>query len=214
MKVAVIGANGKIGTHLMEQLQQAKTHQAVAMVRKPEQRDEWQNKGFSSALLDLEASVDDITAALKGFEAVVFTAGSGGSTGDDKTLLIDLDGAVKAVEACEALPVKRFVMVSAWQAGNRDHWNEQLKPYYAAKHYADKLLMASSLDWTVVRPGALVDDKATGKVTLGDYVEPDQIPRSDVAHVLRRCLDDRKLIGSVFDVVSGDTEIEQALRAL
>ncbi len=35
---------------------------------------------------------------MKGCDAVIFSAGSGGNTGHDKTLLIDLDGAVKAMK--------------------------------------------------------------------------------------------------------------------
>jgi uncharacterized protein YbjT (DUF2867 family) len=50
---------------------------------------------------------------------IVFTAGSGGHTGFDKTLLIDLDGAVKTIEAAEQAGVDRFIMVSALQAHNR-----------------------------------------------------------------------------------------------
>lgn len=214
MNVAVIGANGKIGTHLMEQLQLAKKHIAVAMVRNQSQVDEWLAKGYKAQLFDLEASPEQIERDLTGFDAVVFTAGSGAKTGDDKTLLIDLDGAAKTIEAAEKLAVKRFIMVSAWQSHVRENWNDQLKPYYAAKHYADRILMASSLSWTIVRPGALIDEPAYGRVELGSYVEPKEIPRSDVAHILRRCLDDENVRHKAFDVVQGKTEIEHALQAI
>ncbi|NYE09145.1 hypothetical protein F4694_006002 [Bacillus niacini] len=46
----------------------------------------------------------------------MFTAGSGRNTGYDKILLIDLDGAVKTIEAAEKVGIKRFIMVSAIQA--------------------------------------------------------------------------------------------------
>jgi hypothetical protein len=35
-------------------------------------------------------------------DAVIFTAGSGGQTGADKTMLVDLDGAIKSMQATEA----------------------------------------------------------------------------------------------------------------
>ncbi|GGB38741.1 hypothetical protein GCM10011409_15320 [Lentibacillus populi] len=52
---------------------------------------------------------------MKECDAVIFAAGSGGSTGADKTLLVDLDGAAKAVEAAEKQGIKRFIMISALQ---------------------------------------------------------------------------------------------------
>ncbi len=52
-----------------------------------------------------------------------------------KTLLIDLDGAGKTIEAA------RFIMVSAIQANNRKNWHDNILPYYAAKHYADRVLV-------------------------------------------------------------------------
>ena len=95
MKVAVIGANGKIGTHVVEQLQHAKTHPVVAMVRKQAQVDGWKDQGVDARLLDLEGPVSDIEKAFEDIDAVIFTASSGGATGDDKTLMVDLTEPLK-----------------------------------------------------------------------------------------------------------------------
>lgn len=214
MQVAVIGANGKIGQFLVNQLQSDDKHNVVAVVRKQEQKETWEEQGVSSTLADLEGSVSGLTDVLKGNDAVVFAAGSGGGTGDDKTLLVDLDGAVKTVEAAESAGVKRFIMVSAWQANNRDNWAEQLLPYYAAKHYADKELMRSNLNWTIVRPGALTDDEATGKVVVGESLAPGSVPRADVANVLHRCLDEQGTERKAFDLMSGDSDVQQSLQAM
>ncbi|RUO81218.1 NAD(P)-dependent oxidoreductase [Idiomarina tyrosinivorans] len=214
MQVAVIGANGKVGQQIVEDIQQSPAHEVIACVRKESQQQALEERGVESRLLDLERSVGAIKQALKGCDAVVFSAGSGGSTGDDKTLLIDLDGAIKVIEASEELGVKRFVMVSALQANNRANWNDSLRPYYAAKHYADKALMASSLEWTVVRPGALIDEQGTGKIDLGNELQRGSITRADVAHIVARCLDRESTIYRGFDVVNGDTAIDDALRSL
>ena len=105
--------------------------------------DGWKDQGVDARLLDLEGPVNDIEKAFEDIDAVIFTAGSGGATGDDKTLMVDLDGAVKTMEAAHAVAADRFILVSALQAHNREHWNEDLLPYYVAKHYADKELMRS-----------------------------------------------------------------------
>jgi uncharacterized protein YbjT (DUF2867 family) len=149
MKVLVVGANGQIGKQLIQLLKESNEYTVRAMVRKEEQVHEFKQNGIEAVMADLEGSVEDITVAASGCDAIVFTAGSGGHTGADKTLLIDLDGAGKTIEAAEKANIKRFVMVSALQAQTRENWNEKIKPYYVAKHYADKMLMHSNLTYTI-----------------------------------------------------------------
>lgn len=211
MKVAVIGANGKIGTHVVEQLQQEQKHDVVAMVRKQEQLDAWQQKDVQARLVDLEDPVGNIAKAMADIDAIIFTAGSGADTGSDKTLLVDLDGAVKAMEAASAAGTQRFVLVSALQAHRRESWNEDLKAYYVAKHFADNELMRSDLDWTIVRPGGLTDESGSNKVQLAKDLSSGTIPRKDVASILVRCLDTPKTIGKHFDALEGNTEVDKAV---
>ena len=41
---------------------------------------------------------------------VLFTVGSGGSTGADKTIIIDLDGAIKTIEAKVNKPMLNIIL--------------------------------------------------------------------------------------------------------
>ncbi|HSO57083.1 MAG TPA: NAD(P)H-binding protein, partial [Paenisporosarcina sp.] len=107
MKVFVVGATGQIGKHLIDLLQNSEHHTVRAMVRKKEQAEELKSQGIDVAVASLEGSVTDIAEAANGCDAIVFTAGSGGHTGLDKTMLIDLDGAGKTVEAAEQAGIKR-----------------------------------------------------------------------------------------------------------
>lgn len=214
MKVAVVGANGKIGQHVVKLLQQSTAHNAVAMVRKEQQIDALAKQKINARLLDLTADVGAIHDALVGVDAVIFTAGSGGHTGSDMTLRIDLDGAVKTIEAAEQGGIKRFVIVSALQAHNREFWPSEMAAYYVAKHYADRELIHSGLDYTIVRPGLLTDDASTGKIKLSANLTEGEIPRQDVAKVLVHVLDKPNTIGKAFDMVSGDVDIESAIRNL
>lgn len=214
MNVLVIGANGQIGQKVVNLLQESDEHSVKAMVRKEEQATELASRGIEAVVASLEDSVDTIAEAIKGSDAVVFTAGSGGKTGSDKTLLVDLDGAVKSMEASEKTNVKRYVMVSALQANNRENWSEALLPYYAAKHYADKALEASSLSYTIVRPGGLLNEEGTGKVSVGEQLGRGSIPREDVAQVVVNSLTNENAYKRSFDLTSGDTSIEEALRQL
>jgi len=214
MKVLLIGANGKVGRQVVDMLHGHERHTVRAMVRKPEQWEALRNKGIEAVLADLEGTVDEIAEAAKGCDAIVFSAGSGGHTGPDKTLLVDLDGAVKAMEAAGKIGIKRFVIVSTFQAHNRENWPEDLKPYYVAKHYADRMLMNSGLNYTIIRPGYLRDVKGTGLVTAAENLKGGSIPREDVARTIVQTLDEPNTYRKAFDLMAGDTPIAEALKSL
>ncbi|MBT2755132.1 SDR family oxidoreductase [Mesobacillus foraminis] len=214
MKVLVVGANGQIGRHLVNLLQDSEEHTVRAMIRKEEQQEYFKSLGVEAVLASLEGTVEEIAEAAKGCDAIVFTAGSGGHTGLDKTLLIDLDGAVKTVEAAEMAGIKRFVMVSALQAHRRENWNEKIRPYYVAKHYADRALLQSGLTYTIVRPGGLINEPGTGKITAAENLERGTIPREDVARIVYESLTEERTFNTSFDVISGESPIADALKTL
>ena len=207
MKVLVIGATGGTGSALLDQLVAA-GHEVRAMARREEQLDALHERGARAVLGDLEGELDD---AVAGVDAVCFCAGSGSKTGPDKTLLVDLYGATRVVDACLEHGVDRYVMLSSIAAGDPLRGNEKIRHYLAAKHAADRILMCSDLDWTVVRPGGLTDDEPTGRVELGipQLAERGMIPRADVAAVMAACLEDDRTRHRAFELISGSTPIEQ-----
>lgn len=101
MNVLVVGANGQIGKHLVTLIQEHDQLHATAMIRNVEQASFFENVGADTVIADLEDDTDTIAKAATGCDAIVFTAGSGPHTGKDKTILVDLDGAVKTIEASE-----------------------------------------------------------------------------------------------------------------
>ncbi|TSB44896.1 SDR family oxidoreductase [Alkalicoccobacillus porphyridii] len=214
MKIFVVGANGQIGKQVVEKIQNQGKHTAKAAVRKEEQLSYFHDLGAETALVDLEGSIEDIAEAAKGADAVVFAAGSGGKTGPDKTILIDMDGAIKTVEAAKQAGVKRFIIVSAIGVHNRNTWSDEIKHYSAAKHYADVWLEESGLDYTIIRPGLLTNDAGTGKVKAASDLERGEIPREDVANTIIESLDEDSSINKSFDLVSGDSTIKEALHSL
>lgn len=214
MKVLVIGANGQIGKHLIGLLHNSNEYTATAMVRKEEQAEAFAKQGVETVLADLEGSVDELAKAMKGSDAIVFTAGSGGKTGPDKTLLVDLDGAVKTMEAAEKIGIKRYLMVSAIQAHHRENWNEKIRPYFVAKHYADRMLEETNLNFTIIRPGGLINEPGTGKVTASENLTRSTIPREDVAKVIFTAIREENTFKRSFDLVSGETLVAEALKTL
>jgi uncharacterized protein YbjT (DUF2867 family) len=128
---------------------------------------------------------------------------------------MDYGGAVKLIDAARDLGVARWLMVSSVGAGNPEGGSEQMRPYLQAKHDADEALSSSGLDWTIVRPGRLINDPGTGFVnastSLGNYGE---IPRDDVALVLLECLDAPNTVGVTFELFAGEIAARDAVRAL
>lgn len=217
MNVLIVGANGQIGQHLVDEMKNEGKHQPIAFVRKEGQQKVFEDQGVEARLGDLEESIEEIAKRMEKTDAVVFTAGSGGSTGDDKTLLIDLDGAVKVMEAAKMAGVERFVMVSAFGAESRDRWSEELKPYYVAKHFADEWLTDMDLNYTIIRPGMLTNDESIGNVLIKETIDendPMSIPRVDVAKVLLASVDNPHTYRKTFDLLTGEESIDQALNAL
>lgn len=216
MKVLVVGANGQIGKHLVSFIQKSDDLQAKAMIRKEEQAFYFKELGADTAIVDLEGEIDDIAEAAKDVDAVVFTAGSGPKTGKDKTIMVDLDGAVKTIEATKKAGVKRFVMVSSFDTTRKaiQEAPESFAPYVAAKHYADEWLKDTDLDYTIVHPGGLTNDEATGKVTVGMSGELGKVPREDVAQTIFATLKNDSTIGKEFQVISGETPVEEAVKSV
>lgn len=213
MSILFLGANGGVGHYAVEQLKED-GQEVTAAYRKEEQVSKAKEEGYQAELVDVEKdTIDDLAKKFKGFEQVVFSVGSGGSTGADKTIIVDLDGAVKAIEASKQADVKHFVMVSTFDS-RREAFDSvpELKPYTIAKHYADNHLRDSGLHFTIVHPGALLDDSGTGKVTIASQLEEaGSVPREDVASVIVKVLTNEQFQGGEFQVVSGDEAIDTAL---
>lgn len=213
MKVLIVGANGQIGKHLVSFIKDNESLQAKAMIRKEEQASYFEDLGAETAIVDLEGDIDTIAKAAEGVDAVVFTAGSGPHTGKDKTIMVDLDGAVKTVEAAKKAGVKRFIMISSFDTRRQAILDapDSFAPYVAAKHYADEWLRDTDLEYTIIHPGALTNDSGTGSVKVGNDLEVAEVPREDVARVIVAALENDSTIGKEFQVVGGETPVKDAV---
>lgn len=214
MSILVIGANGGVGSKLVSQLNEEHVD-FTAGVRKEDQVKELENKGIKATLIDVEKnSIDDLKNIFTDYDKVIFSVGSGGSTGADKTIIVDLDGAVKTIEASKKANVKHYVMVSTYDS-RREAFDASgdLKPYTIAKHYADNHLRNSGLTYTIVHPGGLEDKSGTGEIKADLYFdEGSTIPREDVASVLKHVVtSEDKFENKEFQILSGNQSIQEAL---
>lgn len=215
-RVAIVGAHGKVAQQLMRVLYD-QGDDFVGIVRNDEHAEDVYRLGGEGLLVDIEsADADALAAAFAGCDAVVFTAGAGGGSGVERKRTVDYAGSVKSAEGAAKAGVRRFVQVSAWgvDAPVADDAAPDWRAYVEAKRDADASLRDSGLDWTILRPGGLTFEEGTGLVTLGESVERGSIPREDVARLIAACLNEPGTIGKVWEVVSGDTPLDEAVRAL
>lgn len=213
MKTLVIGSHGQIGQILIQKLAN-ENDEVLAAVRDTSQIAAASK--ITPIAFNLEDPFETLAKSMVGIDAVVFAAGSGGSTGADKTLLIDLDGAVKSMKAAELAGVKRFVLVSALYAENPEKWSDGMRPYYVAKYYADEWIKNDTeLNYTIIRPGALTNDEGTGKVavSIGEG-DAGKIARTDVASVIVETLHNSRSSQIVFNVIEGSQSIHDAINEL
>ncbi|MCP3030986.1 SDR family oxidoreductase [Halobacillus sp. A1] len=210
MKVLVAGANGNTGRLLIKYLKQD-GHEPYGMVRKEEQKSTIEKLGGTPVLADL---TKDVGHAIKGMDAVIFAAGSGSSTGPEQTEAVDRDGAINLVKHTENLGIKKFVMLSSMSADESSQAEGNFKTYLEMKAQADEYLRGTELDYTIVRPGALTDNEGTSKINVGEKVERGEIPRSDVAKTMIAAIQEPNAYHKTFELISGDTQIEEALKNL
>ncbi|MGA4439791.1 NAD(P)H-binding protein [Psychrobacter pocilloporae] len=210
MKILVVGASGRVGGELVKQLL-ADEHQVIGTTRQGKKL--FDNDSYTQLDLDITASKESIEKQLdQDIDAVYFVAGSGGKD----VLEVDLHGAVKTMQAAQDKGIKRYIMLSSVFSLETEKWDNNpniadLKDYYISKHYADHWLVNnSSLDYTIVQPGALKERDGTGKITINDTSSGENAIE-DVATTLAAVLTADNTIGKVFNLHNGDIDINEAI---
>lgn len=139
MTIAVTGATGFVGQALLDRaLETGLTVKALT------RRDQLPRDGVEWVSGDLE-SAEALRALMRGAEAVIHVAGvvNDAARFESGNVL----GTLNVIEAAKAEGVQRFIHVSSLSARE-----PELSAYGVSKARAEKLIKASGLDWTIVRP--------------------------------------------------------------
>ena len=139
MTIAVTGATGFVGQALLDRALEADvTVKALARRAQPPLA------GVEWVSGDLGTN-DSLRQLVRGAEAVIHVAGVVNDAAQFESG--NVLGTLNVIEAAKAEGVQRFIHVSSLSAREPD-----LSAYGASKARAEKLVMASGLDWTIVRP--------------------------------------------------------------
>lgn len=160
MKIALLGATGKVGRHTLTEAVAA-GHHVIAYARRADAVEKLPGvSAVQGAIEDTAALTDAITSA--DALVVAITGPIKDTTFAQRTLPAILDAASEA-------GVARLVLVSAFGAGDtadkasgfaRLIYRTVLKGFLADKAVAERLLAGSGLNWTTVYPVNLKDGPA------------------------------------------------------
>ncbi|WOO82779.1 UPF0659 protein [Vanrija pseudolonga] len=223
-KLLIIGGGGAIARRLAKLA--TPTHTVVSVIRNDGHAADLAALGAKPLILSIEdASSSDIAHVFTAEkpDVVVFAAGAANAA---RTRAVDYEGAVKVYDALEESGIRRFLLVSAWDARNRDkpppkHYTAQslassdrvwtaLKDYYIAKRDAEvELHKRKNIDYTVLRPVRLTDEPAGG-ATLG-LSTGGAVSRELVAQVLLALAGRPDTAGLTLDLADGPDSVEWAV---
>ncbi|MGI5222659.1 NAD(P)-dependent oxidoreductase [Nocardia sp. CA-290969] len=199
MRIAVFGATGTVGRHVVDQALErgyevtALTRNAARITRAHER------------LHIVEGDVLDpgaVERAVIGQDAVVVVLGNG------RKGVVRAEGTRTVIEAMNRAGVKRLICQSTLGAGDsRGNLNFLwkyimfgllLRPAYADHQQQESYVRASDLDWTIVRPSAFTDGPRTGTYRHGfgpgETGLDLKISRTDIADFLLDQVTDRTYV--------------------
>ncbi|MBD2423039.1 SDR family oxidoreductase [Cyanobium sp. FACHB-13342] len=217
--VAVTGASGKTGWRVVDgALRQGLEVRAIVRPGSvlPAALAEAERQG-RLAVLRLElGQTEALHGALSGCDALVIATGARPSVDLAGPLKVDAFGVRDQIRACQAVGLRRVVLVSSLCAGRWQHPLNLFGLILVWKRLGERLLEQSGLDWTVIRPGGLSEDDSRtdreGVVFSGpDQQERDSIPRRLVAQVCLEALASPASIGRIIEITSSPEQEPQPL---
>lgn len=214
-EVVIVGGNGQIARTLTELLVNDGV-KVRSIIRNPAHAEDLRELGAEPVLCDIEsASADELANAFGEAEAVVFAAGAGPGSGAERKFTVDRDGSTKSADAALLSGAMRFVQISfiGAEEPTPEGVEEVFAAYWDAKREADEYLRGVALDWTIVKPGGLTDDPATGKgtVSISGMDRGVKTRRADVAHLIRLALAHQGTVWRELSLSEGDAPLDEAI---
>ena len=110
------------------------------------------------------------------------------------------------IDACKELGFSRFIFVTSIGAGeSKPQLPEMLKPFLGPvaeeKTKAENVLRSSNLKYTIIRPGQLTNDPATGNGILTEECILGTMTRQDLASMVMKAIDDDETIGKIYSTL-------------
>jgi len=204
--VLVIGGTRGTGLEIVRLLR-ARGDDVVALVRPESDASGPEALGARIARGDA-LNLADLSAALGAgqFRAIVSTLGGRNLDGPRP----EFDGTRNAVDAARVAGVKRFILITMIGAGDSRDAAPAISRYVLRnvtpeKTKAEDYLKTSGLDYTIIRPGGLLNKEPQGNAYLTeDTLSMSWIRRADLAALTVQALDDPRAIGKIYHAFDPD----------
>ncbi len=204
----IFGANRGVGLELAK-LERAAGRPVAAMLRPQSDGSHLQEIGVEILRGDA-LSPSDIEQALSRLSGPFYTVSTLSGRGEDGRLADD-EGNINVIEAVEADGrARRFMLVTSMGCGDMAPYRSEraIAAFGAvvdAKTLAEDRLRETALDWTILRPGGLLSEPATGNGLLSRNPRIHGfIHRADVALLAFRALRDPATSRQAFAAVDAN----------
>ncbi|MEI6444972.1 MAG: SDR family oxidoreductase [Nostocales cyanobacterium ELA583] len=158
------------------------------------------------AVLGDALNVADVAQAILGTEPIQAVISTLGGLPTDN-IKPDYIGNKNLIDAAVKAGVQKFILVTSIGSGDSvvalpPQALEALKPVLIEKEKAEQYLIASGLNYTIIRPGGLKSEAATnnGIITENPQIVG-TIHRADVAQLVYRCLNSAHTNNKVFSAI-------------
>lgn len=189
-KIVVIGASRGLGRATVREALR-RGHRVVAIARTMPKRP--RNARLSWLTGDAR-DTNILEQAVRDADAIIITLGADAPS---KPTSLFSESAAATVAAMKQAGITRLIQITGIGAGDsRGHggfvYDKLLFPAMLAKSYQDKdiaerIVAASGLDWTIIRPGFLTNARGTSRIralTTPDEYRPGKISRISVARFI------------------------------
>jgi uncharacterized protein YbjT (DUF2867 family) len=200
--VLVFGGNRATGLEAVKALL-AKKDKVSVVVRPTSDTTELKALGVSLVTADVLQPAE----VQKAFSSAKFTAvvsALGGKRGEPSP---DFEGIKNITDGAKAAGVKRMVIVTAIGVGDSNAMMPEalkkiLQPIMIEKGKGEDYLTASTLDYTIIRPGGLKNGPATGKASLtDDHTAHSDINREDLGKLVADSVADKKTFRKILHAI-------------
>ena len=142
--LAVTGGTGFVGSHLLR-IARAEGHEIRALTRgwrPPEEGIDWVDGALDRT--------DSLAKLCEGADAVVHIAGLINASSRAAFDAVNVGGTTNLIDAVRGAGMRRFVHISSLAARE-----PELSDYGRSKARSERMVAASGLDWTIIRPPAV-----------------------------------------------------------
>jgi len=203
LRIAVTGANGFVAQHTRNLLNK-KGVKLYGISRK-----NFQNYKSESKIISPSTNIDEISSKIKNCQALIHLIGTGKQTIDSTYKSVNLDLTKKIIEICKKSKIKKIVYISGLGVSN-----DSISSYFISKHKAEKEIINSGLDYTILRASYIIGKNdpltinltnqiQTGKIIIpgkGNYhLQP--IFVNDVAEIIYDSVTSKKYSNKIIELV-------------